>query len=184
MNPLVITLIVLGILILWVVLVYNGLVQTRNAVKQSWSGIDVQLKKRADVVPNLVKTVKGYAKHEKELLENITKARSSLLNAKGDVKKAEKADLELTSALKTLFAVSENYPTLKANENFLKLQEQLSDIEDTIAAARRIYNENVVHFTNKIQIFPNNILAKQFSFTAPAFFEAQPEEREAVSVEF
>lgn len=166
--------------------IYNGLVSSKNNVKQSWSGIDVQLKRRSDLIPNVVNTVKGYAKHEKELLENVTKARTSVMKAakSGDLKKAAATSDVLTSSLKSLFAVAENYPKLQANENFKELQIELSKTEDQIAAARRIYNENVAEFNTKIEVFPNNMFAGMFHFKAFDMFKATAKERENVKVEF
>jgi LemA protein len=163
---------------------YNGIVKLKNMVKKAWYGIDVQQKRRTNLIPNLIETVKGYAKHEKELLENVTKARTSLMHAGSDVKKAAKAENMLSSTLKSLFAVAENYPQLKANQNFLKLQEELSETEDQIAASRRIYNENVNYFNTKIESFPSNMIAGMFGFKQFDFFEADPESRKNVNVKF
>jgi len=150
--------------------VYNGLITTRNRVKESWSGIDVQLKRRTDLIPNLIETVKGYAKHEKSVFENVTKARSALLGAKS-AKDAAQADNILTGALKSLFAVAENYPDLRASEN-------------KIAASRQFYNSNVLDFNTKIQVFPNSIIANLFRFEASEFFEAGEEDKKSVKVNF
>lgn len=152
-------------------------------VKEAWSGIDVQLKRRADLIPNLVETVKGYAKHEKELFENVTKARSALVSAQSPGQ-AEKANNMLTDALKSLFAVAENYPQLKANENFRDLQRQLEDTEDKVAYARQFFNSQVLDFNTKINLFPNSILANMFHFTSEEFFGASEEERKKVDVKF
>lgn len=183
------TYIVIGtvaVILLWVILTYNSLISLRNSVKTSWSGIDVQLKRRANLIPNLINTVKGYAKHEKELLENLTKARTSIMNASktGDVKGAANGENMLNSTLKSLFAVSENYPDLKANQNFMKLQDELSDTEDNIAAARRIYNENVNYFNTKVETFPSNLIANMFTFKQFDFFETIEQEKKNVKVEF
>lgn len=178
-----IPLIVLVLLVLYVLGLYNGLITARNRVKESWSGIDVQLKRRSDLIPNLVETVKGYAKHEKSVFENVTKARSALLGAK-DAKAAAEADNMLTGALKSLFAVAENYPDLKASENFKELQTELSDTETKIAASRQFYNSNVLDFNTKIQVFPNVMIANIFGFKAEAFFEAEEAAREPVKVKF
>ena len=159
------------------------MITTRNRVKESWSGIDVQLKRRTDLIPNLIETVKGYAKHEKSVFENVTKARSALLGAKS-AKDAAQADNILTGALKSLFAVAENYPDLRASENFKSLQEELSDTETKIAASRQFYNSNVLDFNTKIQVFPNSIIANLFRFEASEFFEAGEEDKKSVKVNF
>lgn len=181
MNPLYVVLIILLILALWIIIMYNSLVSLRNSVKNSWSGIDVQLKRRADLIPNLVETVKSYAKHERDTLESITKARTSILEAK-TAHDAADADNMLSGALKSLFAVAENYPDLKANQNFLKLQEELSDTEDNISAARRIYNENVNYFNTKVESFPSNMIASLFHFNKYDFFEASSQDRKNIEV--
>ncbi len=162
---------------------YNSLVQLRNRVENAWSQIDVQLKRRADLVPNLVETVKGYAKHEKTVLENVTRARSALMNAR-DVGEVEKADNMLTGALKSLFAVAENYPNLKANENFLKLQEELEEIENRIAYSRQFYNDTVLMYNNKCQMIPSNIIASLFNFKEAEFFQIEKSSRKLPKVEF
>jgi LemA protein len=162
------------------------LVKLRNDVKKAFSGIDVQLKRRSDLIPNLINTVKGYTTHEKELLESITKARTSIMNASssGDVKGMAQGENMLSGALKSLFAVAENYPDLKANENFLNLQEQLSETEDQIAASRRIYNENVNYLNVKIESFPSNIIAGMFNFKQRDFFEADETDKKNINVQF
>lgn len=183
MNPL---LIVLGIIALFVVYIwslYNGLVVSKQRVKEAWSGIDVQLKRRADLIPNLVETVKGYAKHEKELFENVTKARSALLSAKTP-EAAEKANNMLSDALKSLFAVAENYPQLKASENFKELQRQLEDTEDKVAYARQFYNSNVLNYNTKIKVFPNVLIAQNMGFSPEEFFGTSEEERREIKVKF
>ncbi|MBI4289823.1 MAG: LemA family protein [Chloroflexi bacterium] len=162
---------------------YNGLVTSRMRVKEAWSGIDVQLKRRSSLVPNLVETVKGYATHEREVFENVTRARAALMSA-GDAKSAAEANNQLTGALKTLFAVAENYPQLRASENFMQLQKELSDIEAKIAFARQFYNSNVLEYNTKIQVFPNVLLARSFGFTAADFFAATEAERADVKVSF
>ena len=174
--------IVIVILVI-VVLLYNSLVVLRNRVKNAWSQIDVQLKKRADLVPNLVETVKGYAKHEKEVFENVTKARAALLSATTVAEKAKATNM-LTSALKSLFAVAENYPKLMASQNFLMLQEELSAIEGKIAYARQFYNDEVLRYNNAIQTFPGNIIAGIFGFKEEEFFEAEESSRKPVAVKF
>jgi LemA protein len=174
---------VIAIIILWLILAYNKLITLRNRIDNSWSQIDVQLKRRANLIPNLVKTVKGYVKHERETFESITKARSALLKAK-DVKGKAEAENMLTGALKSLFAVAENYPQLKANENFKMLQEELSGTESKIAYARQFYNDTVLKLNNAVQKFPTNILANMFGFKQKEYFEVKGKEREPVKVEF
>ncbi len=175
--------IILGLILVYIIIAYNSLVVKRNRVKNAWSQIDVQLKRRADLIPNLVETVKGYMKHEREVLENITKARAALQQAK-TVKDKAKADNVIAGALKTLFAVAENYPNLKANENFLQLQEELSGIESKIAYARQFYNDSVLDYNNSIKIFPKNIIASIFGFKPEEFFNIPEEERKPVKVKF
>ncbi len=179
-----IILVIVTIIVLWIITTFNSLIRLRNDVKKSFSGIDVQLKRRTDLIPNLVNTVQGYAAHEKAVLENVTKARTSIMNASSaaDVKGMARGENMLSSALKSLFAVAENYPNLKANENFLKLQEELSETEDQIAASRRIYNENATYFNIKIESFPSNIIASKFNFKQSILFEATNSERELVEV--
>jgi LemA protein len=175
--------IVAAVVVLFLIASYNKLVVLRNRARNGFSQIDVQLKRRADLIPNLVKTVKGYAKHEKTVLENITKARSALLKADKTADKA-KADNMLSGALKSLFAVAENYPQLKANENFLKLQEELSGTEDKVAYSRQFYNDTVMSLNNSIETFPTNMIANLFRFKKMEFFRAPEGERKAVKVEF
>lgn len=172
--------ILVGGYLLWL---YNTLVKAKTRVEEAWSGIDVQLKRRIDLIPNLVETVKGYAAHEKGVFENVTKARSALMSAK-TVKESEEADNMLTGALKTLFAVAENYPDLKASENFRGLQDELSDTENKIAYARQFYNGNVRDFNILIKSFPNVLLASVFGFKPSDFFEAEEGEREKLEVKF
>lgn len=181
----IITGIVIVVVMLFVIIAYNSLVSTRNAVKNSWAGIDVQLKRRTDLIPNLISTVKGYMKHERGLLDNLTKARTQIMSASRnfDPNAAAKGDNFLTDTLRSVFAVSEAYPDLKANENFLKLQEQLSETEDQIAAARRIYNENAMYMNNKVSMFPLNIIASMFKFEKVDYFEADPEDKKNIKVE-
>jgi LemA protein len=183
-NLLNILIIAVVFVLLWLVYVYNRLITLKNRVREAASDIDVQSKRRFDLIPNLVETVKGYMAHEKTVLENITKARSAILEAGEDIHKKAEAENMISGALKTLFAVSENYPQLKANENFLKLQDELSDTENKIQAARRFYNANVRDFNIAIQTFPTNLIAKMFGFSAFEFFEAENQEREAVQVSF
>jgi LemA protein len=176
--------IVIAVIVIGVIVgIYNGLVRTRNQVKNAWQQIDVQLKRRNDLIPNLVNTVKGYMKHEKTLLENITKARSALMKSEG-VEDQAKASGELTGMLKSLFAVSENYPDLKANENFIQLQEEITGTENKIAYSRQHYNDMVMHFNNKIEVFPNNVFAGMFNFEQAKGFEATEEEKKNVEVSF
>lgn len=167
-----IVLIILGILVVVVIFLYNALVKFRVRAKEAWSDIDVQLKRRYDLIPNLIETVKGYATHERGVFENVTKARSQAMGATGLKEKAE-AENMLTNTLKSLFAVSENYPDLKASTNFLELQRELRDTEDKIQAARRFYNSNVRDLNIKIAIFPSNIIAGIFNFQKMDFFEIE-----------
>lgn len=170
-------------LVIYILSIYNSLATGKVRIKESFSGIDVQLKKRVDLVPNLVESVKGYAKHEKEILENVTKARSTLMHAKTTKEKSD-ADNMLTDTLKSLFAVSENYPDLKASNNFLKLQEELSDIEAKIAYARQFYNSNVLSYNTTLANFPSGNLGRMFNFKEEEFFEAEEAERKPVKVSF
>lgn len=182
----VITLVVLAavaIVVLFLVFTYNSLVTLRNRIDNAWSQIDVQLKLRYDLVPNLVETVKGYARHEREVFENVTKARSAMMSAKTVGEKA-KADNMLAGALKTLFAVAEAYPQLRANENFLHLQEELSGIENKIAYSRRFYNDSVLEFNTKIQLFPSNVVAGTMGFKEREYFKTEGAEAEPVKVKF
>ena len=185
MNILLIIVIVVAILfvIFTIIHLYNNLVNLRNRVKNSYSQIEVQLKRRNDLIPNLVETVKGYAGHEKEVFENVTQARSNVMNAT-NIEEASTADNQLTGALKTLFAVAENYPELKANENFKELQAQLAQTEDKIAYSRQFYNDTVLMYNNKCQTFPSNIFAGMFGFNEADFFEAAGEARSVPKVEF
>lgn len=175
----VIFLIILAAVLLIAAGVYNGLVRARVRVEEAWSDITVQLKRRADLIPNLIETVKGYAKHETEVFENVTKARSAILGAQG-VEETAKADNMLTGALKSVFAVAEAYPELKANENFAKLQDDLTDTEDKIQASRRFYNGSVRDLNIKIDTFPTNLLASMFGFKKREFFELDEAENESV----
>lgn len=186
MNLLTIALIIFGLFCLWILITYNNLIGLKNSVGNSFSGIDVQLKRRADLIPNLINTVKGYAKHEREVLESLTQARTSIMNgsANSNINQMAQGENMLNSALKSVFAVAENYPDLKANENYLKLQEELSETEDQIAASRRIYNENVVYFNNKIQMVPSNIIASLFNFKEEQFFKIQEPEKKVVEVNY
>lgn len=182
MLPTIITIIV-GIILLYIWMTYNSLATAKLRISEALSHIDVQLKRRTDLIPNLIETVKGYAKHEKELLENVTKARTNLMKADSTEAKA-KANNMLSDTLKSLFAVSENYPQLKANENFAKLQDELSDTENKIAASRQFYNSNVLGFNTQIATFPSSIIAGLFNFKPTEFFTATEEERKSVKVTF
>ena len=184
MNILTIGIVVaVGLVILFIWSLYNSLVTARIRIKEAWSQIDVQLKRRSDLIPNLVETVKGYAKHEKSVFENVTKARSALLGASG-AQDTAKAENMLTGALKSLFAVAENYPQLRASENFKQLQDELSDTETKVAASRQFYNSTVMDYNTKIQVFPNVFIARIFNFGSEEFFEAEEGERKAVKVKF
>jgi LemA protein len=179
--------VLLGILVLWVIATYNSLITMRNRVQEAWSDIDVQLKRRYDLIPNLIETVKGYAAHEKKVLQDVTEARTRAMAAeeKGDVRAAAQAENMLAGTLKTLFAVAENYPNLKANENFLELQRDLRDTEDKIQASRRFYNGNVRDFNIKQETFPSNLIAQIFVFKKAEFFEIGEEtERKTPQVKF
>lgn len=165
------------------VILYNILVVLRQRIENAWAQIDVQLKRRADLIPNLVECVKGYMKHEKTVLENVTKARSALLTAKGPGE-AARAEASLAGALKTLFAVAEDYPKLRANENFMMLQEELSGTESKIAYARQLYNDTVMDYNTKIQMVPWNIVAGIFNFIAREYFKAEEAEKKPVKVKF
>ncbi|MFH1956174.1 MAG: LemA family protein [Patescibacteria group bacterium] len=184
----IITWIILGaaaIIIGWAIGVFNSFIRFINRTKEAWADIDVQLKRRYDLIPNLMETVKGYATHERELFEKVTQARTAAMGAQGIAEKG-KAENMLAGTLKSLFAVAENYPQLKANENFLELQRELSDTENKIQAARRFYNGNVRDLNIKIESFPSNIIAKIFNFVKREFFELEEgaEAREPVKVKF
>jgi len=167
----------------WLILAYNRLVVLRNRIENAWSQIDVQLKRRADLIPNLVETVKGYASHEKEVFQRVTEARSALMKAAGVHDQAE-ANNMLTGALKSLFAVAENYPELKANQNFMMLQEELSGTESKIAYARQFYNDSVLTYDNMREKFPSNIVANMFGFKEREYFTVEEGERGPVTVDF
>ena len=172
------------IVIIWAISVYNSLIKVKNQTKEAWSDIDVQLKRRYDLIPNLIETVKGYASHESNTLEAVISARSNAMNANGVKEKAD-AENMLSSTLKSLFAVTESYPDLKASQNFMHLQEELIDTENKIQASRRFYNGNVRDLNTTIQMFPSNIIAKIFNFKAETFFEiTDAKERENVKVKF
>ncbi|MBI2019016.1 LemA family protein [Candidatus Daviesbacteria bacterium] len=178
--------IILGVLViavLWLLATYNSLVTLRNRVREAWSQIDVQLKRRSSLIPNLVEAVKGYAKHEKGVLEEVTKARTALMSAKNP-RQAADADNMLTGALKSLFAVAENYPNLKASDNFKQLQEELSDTETKVAASRQFYNTNVLDLNNSLEQVPSAWIGSMFGFTKEDFFKATDEEKADISVKF
>jgi len=174
---------VIGVLTVWLLFTYNSLVTLRNRVREAWSQIDVQLKRRSSLIPNLVEAVKGYAKHEKGVLEEVTKARTALMGAKNPGDAAE-ADNMLTGALKSLFAVAENYPDLKASENFKHLQEELSDTETKVAASRQFYNTNVLDLNNNLETIPSAWVGQIFNFKKEEFFKATEEEKKGVEVKF
>lgn len=174
----------IGIIIIWFIAVYNGLVRLKNRTDEAWSDIDVQLKRRYDLIPNLIETVKGYAAHEKELFLKVTEARAAAIGARSPEAKGQ-AENMLTSALKSLFAVAENYPNLRASENFGKLQDELSDTENKIQAARRFYNGNARDFNIKLQVFPDNIVAGILGYKPREFFEIENEaEKQNVKAQF
>ena len=176
-------LVIVVLLAMFIISTYNGLVSLRNKVRDQFSQIDVQLKKRSDLIPNLVETVKGYAKHEEGTLEKVIQARNTYLTADSIDDKA-KASNEITQAVSKLFALAESYPELKANENFLDLQSQLKEIEDKISYARQFYNDSVLMYNNKIEMFPSNFVASMFGFKKESFFEATEEEKKNVEVKF
>jgi len=186
MVAVIVIVVIIVLLLLLVAALYNGLVRSRNRVDNAWSQIDVQLKRRYDLIPNLVETVKGYAAHERQTLEAVTAARSNAINAQqgGDVAQQAQAENVLSGALKSLFAVAEAYPDLKANQNFLQLQEELTSTEDRIAYARQFYNDSVLNYNNKIQVFPRNVLAGAFNFEKREYFEGEPEATGPVKVQF
>lgn len=176
--------IIVAVLVFLVVSIYNSLVSLKNRAKEAWSDIDVQLKRRYDLIPNLVESVRGYASHERELFEKVTEARTRAMGAQGTAEKGQ-AENMLAGALKSLFAVSENYPQLRATENFQKLQDELADTENKIQAARRFYNGNVRDLSIKIEAFPSSIIAGMFGFKKMDFFELEdPAAKEPVKVQF
>ncbi len=180
----------LGIIVVAIVAIigmYNSLIRLKNRVEEAWSDIDVQLKRRYDLIPNLVETVKGYASHEKETLEKVVQARNAAMSARSgeDMKSRAGAENMLSSTLKSIFALSESYPDLKANQNFLELQRELADTENKIQASRRFYNGNVRDFNTKLQVFPTNVMAGMLGFKPREYFEIEEaKERENVKVEF
>ena len=179
----IIIIVIVVLILLWGIATYNSLVDFRNRVKDAWSQIDVQLKRRFDLIPNLVETVKGYTKHESETLEEVIKDRNTYLSATLPEDQL-KADGELTNAINKLFALSENYPDLKANQNFQQLQQELQQTEDKIAMSRQFYNDIVMQYNNKIEMVPSNIIASLFKFKQEKFFEAKESEKENVKVQF
>jgi len=179
MTGIIVVLIVIGVVVLFVVSMYNSLIQLRNRVKNAWSQIDVQLKRRHDLIPNLLETVKGYMKHEREIMENITKYRSQAMDASTVGEKAQAEGL-LSGALGQLRVQVENYPDLKANQNFLALQEELTSTENKISFSRQSYNDQVLFYNNKIQMFPSNIIANIFKFIQEEFFQVEDEKERAV----
>lgn len=187
MNYLSLTNIIIAVAIiiaLWLILTFNGLVRRRYRVREAWSDINVQLKRRYDLIPNLVETVKGYMTHERTVFENVTEARTKAMGAQGKDEKARSEDV-LSNILKTLFAVAENYPQLKANANFLDLQRELADTENKIQASRRFYNGNVMDYNTKIATFPTNLMAGMFGFRREEFFGLKSEaEKKPVEVKF
>ena len=184
MTGLLILLIVFAVIVVFVVGIYNGLVNLRNRSENAWAQVDVQLRRRYDLIPNLVETVKGYAKHEKDTFQNVTEARSKAINA-GTVKAQGDAENMLSGALKSLFAVVESYPDLKANQNFLMMQEELAGTEGKIAYARQFYNDSIMKFNTKQQVFPSNIIANMFNFQEKEYFEIEEAAaKEPVKVKF
>ncbi|MEY2472085.1 MAG: LemA protein [Actinomycetota bacterium] len=177
---LIVVIVIVGLVLMGM---YNRLVRLRNRIENAWSQIDVQLQRRHDLIPNLVETVKGYAAHEKGVLESVTQARANAVNAQGPADKAA-AENVLTGALKSLFAVSEAYPDLKANQNFLSLQEELTSSEDKVAYARQFYNDTVRSYNTSLQSFPTNVMAKQFGFSEREYYEAGDDSRGPVQVKF
>lgn len=185
MTLLYILIAIVAVLVIWFIFAYNGFVRLVNRTKEAWSDIEVQLKRRYDLIPNLVNTVKGYATHESNAFENVTKARASAMGA-GNIEEKEKAENMLTDALKSVFAVAEAYPDLKANQNFLELQRELSDTENKIQAARRFYNTNVRDLNTGVESFPGNIVAGMFKFSKMEFFDLPDDAvaQEPVAVKF
>ena len=182
----IIVLVLIVLVVLFLIVAYNGLVKARNRVDNAYSQIEVQQKRRYDLIPNLVETVKGYAAHERQTLEAVTAARANAINAQNDGSLADQAKAEnaLTGTLKSLFAVAEAYPDLKANQNFLNLQEELTATEDRIAYSRQFFNDSVLSYNNAIQTFPRNLLAGMFNFEKREFFDAEPEASGPVQVQF
>ena len=177
--------VIIAVGLIWLISAYNVLIRLRQRVKNGWSQIDVQLKRRYDLIPNLVETCKGYMKHEREVLENVTRARTQAIEVSGGAAEQAKAENFLSQTLRSLFAVSENYPQLKANENMLKLQEELTTTENRVSFAHQHYNDQVMKFNTKTEVFPTNLIAGAFGFTKKDFFQTEaPEEREPVKINF
>jgi LemA protein len=176
-----IAVIVIILAVLYLIFAYNGLVSLRNRVKEAWSDVEVQMKRRYDLIPNLVETVKGYATHESGTLEKVIAARNIAMANHGTPAEQAQSENILSGTLKSLFALSESYPDLKANQNFLRLQEELTDTENKIKASRRYYNGNVLSLNNKVEMFPTNVIASMFGFKKEEFFELAEEEKEAAS---
>lgn len=184
MDPFIIILIIIAVFLFWGILTYNDLIKTKNQTQEAWSDIEIQLKRRYDLIPNLLETVKGYASHEKEVFEKVAEARSRAMDAK-TMKERSEAENFLSSTLKSLFAVSENYPELKASQNFLELQRELRDTEDKVQAARRFYNSLARDMNIKIESVPTNLIAKMFNFKKMELFEIdQPQVKEAPKIKF
>src|SRR3989304_6888444 len=184
MSPIYVAVAIIAVIVIGVIAIYNALIRGKQRIEEAWSDIEVQLKRRYDLIPNVIETVKGYATHEKGVLENVTNARTAAMGAKTAEEHA-KAENMLSSTLKTLFAVSENYPDLKANANFLDLQRELADTENKIQASRRFYNSTVMDYNTMIQSFPSNFLAGAFGFTAREFFDLEEEAaKQPVRVQF
>ncbi len=183
MIGIIILIVVLVLIVLYLISTYNTLVKLRNRVKDQWAQIEVQLKRRFDLIPNIVETVKGYAKHENETLKGVVEARNKFTVA-STPEEEMKANNELTNAVRQLFALSESYPELKANENFIKLQATLEDTENKISTTRQFYNDTALTLNNKVEMFPSNIVAKLFGFKKEAFFEAEEEAKNAPKVSF
>lgn len=183
MQIVLIILAVIAVFGLWLIMIFNGLVTLKNRVQEAWSDINVQLKRRHDLIPNLIETVRGYAKHEQKTLENVIEARNRALNA-GTMQDKQETENMLSQTLKSIFALSENYPDLKANQNFLKLQDELSDTENKIQASRRFYNGNVRDFNIKLEVFPTNMIGNMLGFKNYDFFEINEEETKNIKVTF
>ena len=179
----IIAIVIIVIAVIWFIAAYNGFVTLRNQIDNSWSQIDVQLKRRYDLVPNLVETVKGYAKHEKETFKEVVEARNKVATA-GNFKEKAQAENFLTGALKSIFALAEDYPRLQANQNFLMLQEELAGIESKIAFARQFYNDSVLQYNNNVQSFPGNVIAGMFGFIRRDYFESEDAAKQPVKVKF
>lgn len=183
MNPMYVGVGAVVLLALYIWSLYNGLITESTQIDEAWGQIDIQLKRRTDLIPNLVETVKGYAKHEKSVFTEVTQARAAMMSAKTPVASA-KADNMLTGALKSLFAVAEAYPQLKANDGFIQLQKELSDTEDKVAYARQFYNTQLMEYNLKVKVFPNNVLSGMFGFKEKEFFKVEEAERKTVKVDF